>query len=91
MYLPNPPTAATRPTEEGDPDTAFARARADGVIVDGWYTTPEEHTNPMEPHTTVALWAEDAQELTLYDSTQGPHGVADTLGRYSGCPRNRSG
>lgn len=85
MYLPESANGGYETsTEEGDPDTAFARARADGVIVDGWYTTPEEHNNPMEPHTTVALWAEDAQELTLYDSTQGPHGVADTLGPILG-------
>ncbi|PTR24175.1 xanthine dehydrogenase YagR molybdenum-binding subunit [Rhodococcus sp. OK519] len=80
MYLPDSANGGyDTTTEAGDPDGAFAEARTDGVTVDGWYTTPEEHNNPMEPHTTIALWDEAEQSLTLYDSTQGPHGVADTL------------
>jgi xanthine dehydrogenase YagR molybdenum-binding subunit len=55
-------------TEEGDFDRTFSSA---AVQLDETYSTPMEHNNPMEPHTTVALW--EAGDLTLYESTQGPH------------------
>jgi xanthine dehydrogenase YagR molybdenum-binding subunit len=40
-------------TEEGDFDREFSSA---AVRLDETYTTLMEHNNPMEPHTTVALW-----------------------------------
>src|SRR5699024_7775164 len=55
---------------------ATALAGADGVI-DAVYTTPLEHNNPMEPHTTVARWDDD--ELTLWLSTQGAHPARDMI------------
>ncbi len=61
-------------SERGNVDAAFDAA---DVVVDEWYSTPEEHNNPLEPHTVVALWEHD--ELTLYDSTQHPHGVVEAL------------
>jgi xanthine dehydrogenase YagR molybdenum-binding subunit len=57
-------------TEEGDFDEAFSSA---AVKLDETYATPMEHNNPMEPHTTVAVWV--GGYLTLYESTQGPHPV----------------
>jgi len=66
-------------TEQGDVDAALAAA---AVTVDETYTTPMEHNNPMEPHTTVAVWA--GEELTLYDSTQGVHPVRKTLSSVLG-------
>ena len=63
-------------TEHGEPDAALARA---AVVVDHTYRTPMEHNNPMEPHTTVALWDEGAGRLTLHDSTQGAHPVRRTV------------
>jgi xanthine dehydrogenase YagR molybdenum-binding subunit len=71
-------------TNEGDVDAALARA---AVTVDQTYTTPMEHNNPMEPHTTVALWA--GGELTLYDSTQGVHSVRTTLAPVFGLAPER--
>ncbi|MEE2044258.1 molybdopterin-dependent oxidoreductase, partial [Nocardiopsis tropica] len=65
-------TGVEADTEQGDPDAALARA---AVVVDRTYRTPMEHNNPMEPHTTVALWDEGGGRLTLYDSTQGAHPV----------------
>ncbi|MDM7488508.1 xanthine dehydrogenase family protein molybdopterin-binding subunit [Rhodococcus sp. CSLK01-03] len=66
------------PTDAEQGDAAAAEvAERDGVVVDGWYSTPEEHNNPLEPHTVVALWSRGS--LTLYDSTQSPHGVVSTL------------
>lgn len=63
-------------TEDGDADAALAQAP---VRVDQTYRTPMEHNNPMEPHTTVAVWERDPDRLTLYDSTQGVHMVRKTL------------
>lgn len=78
LYTPDQvnPTFATD-TAEGDVDTEMAAAP---VRLDETYTTPMEHNNPMEPHTSVAVWNDDqAQRLLLYDSTQGAHSVRDTL------------
>jgi xanthine dehydrogenase YagR molybdenum-binding subunit len=61
-------------TDQGDAEAAFAAAE---VKVDSTYTTPMEHNNPMEPHTTVALW--QPPRLTLYDSTQSVHSVRTTV------------
>ena len=71
-------------TQEGDFDLAFASA---AVKFDETYTTPMEHHNPMEPHTTVALW--QAGDLTLYESTQGAHWDAGTLAQVFGLDRDR--
>ena len=71
-------------TEEGDFDRAFSSA---AVKLDETYTTPIEHNNPMEPHTTVAQW--DAGELTLHESTQGPHWARTTVAQVFGLDPNR--
>lgn len=61
-------------TNEGDVDAALAEAT---VKIDETYTTAMYHNNPMEPHTTVAIWNDDG--LTMYDSTQGVHSVRKML------------
>ncbi len=66
-------------TTVGDVDAALAIAP---VTVDQTYTTPMVHNNPMEPHATIAHRTE--HELLLYDSTQGPHVVAATIGPLFG-------
>ena len=71
-------------TVEGDFDRAFTMA---AVQLDETYTTPMEHHNPMEPHATVALW--EAGDLTLYESTQGPHQARGTLAQVFGLDRDR--
>ncbi|MGI8911921.1 MAG: xanthine dehydrogenase family protein molybdopterin-binding subunit [Rubrobacteraceae bacterium] len=71
-------------TEEGDFDGAFASA---AVTLDETYTTPTEHNNPMEPHTTVAIW--EGGDLTLYESTQGVHAVRKTVAGVFGLDRER--
>lgn len=66
-------------SDDGDLDAALSDAE---VLIDQTYTTPMEHNNPMEPHATVALWHEnpdDRIKLTLYDSTQGVHWVAQAI------------
>ena len=71
-------------TEEGDVDDAFSSA---AVTLDETYSTPLEHNNPMEPHTSVALW--EAGNLTLYESTQGAHATRRTIARLFGLDRER--
>jgi xanthine dehydrogenase YagR molybdenum-binding subunit len=71
-------------TEEGDFDEAFSSA---AVKLDETYATPMEHNNPMEPHTTVAVW--EGGDLTLYESTQGPHPVRATVAPIFGLDPSR--
>jgi xanthine dehydrogenase YagR molybdenum-binding subunit len=71
-------------TEEGDVEGAFSSA---AVKLDETYTTPMEHNNPMEPHTTIAFW--EGGDLTLYESTQGVHPVRRTVARIFGLDRDR--
>ncbi|MBY8883155.1 xanthine dehydrogenase family protein molybdopterin-binding subunit [Actinacidiphila acidipaludis] len=59
---------------QGDVEAALASA---DVTVDQTYTTPTLHNNPMEPHSTIAVW--DDGQLTLYDSTQGVHMVRKSV------------
>jgi len=68
-------------TDEGDAAAAFGAAE---VKVDATYSTPMEHNQPMEPHSTIALW--DADRLTLYDSTQSAHSVRTTVAAMLGLP-----
>jgi xanthine dehydrogenase YagR molybdenum-binding subunit len=82
--------ADTHPAEEDDePDIeALERALASAPVrVDGRYTTPHEHNNPMEPHAVTALWRDD--RLTMYDSTQSVHGVVSRLAPMLGLERER--
>lgn len=66
-------------TAVGDLEEGLAQA---AHVVDRTYTTAWYNNNPLEPHTTTAVWSGD--ELLLYDSTQGVHttreSVATTLG-----------
>jgi xanthine dehydrogenase YagR molybdenum-binding subunit len=71
-------------TVSGDVETALAQAP---VSLDYVYTTPAEHPNPLEPHTTVAVWNEDS--LTLYDANQGPHPIRDTVATAFKLPPER--
>ncbi|TYL55666.1 xanthine dehydrogenase family protein molybdopterin-binding subunit [Nocardioides sp. BGMRC 2183] len=65
-------------TDEGDVDAALAAAP---VVVAHTYRTAMEHNNPLEPHATLAWWEETDGRvlLSMFDSTQGVHGVAQTL------------
>ncbi|WP_028645544.1 xanthine dehydrogenase family protein molybdopterin-binding subunit [Nocardioides sp. URHA0020] len=65
-------------TDEGDVDAALASA---DVVVDQDYRTAYEHNNPLEPHATLAWWGQegDREVLSMFDSTQGVHGVVQAL------------
>jgi len=71
-------------SDTGDLDAALAAA---SITLDQTYTTPTEHNNPMEPHTTVAIWNDDG--LTLYDSTQGVHAVRKAMATVFGLEPER--
>jgi xanthine dehydrogenase YagR molybdenum-binding subunit len=81
-FTPKPSTG--RPSwdsSRGDPDGALKSAAA---RIERTYTTPIENHNPMETHTTVAVWRGD--ELTLYDATQGIFGVRKRLAEVFDTP-----
>jgi xanthine dehydrogenase YagR molybdenum-binding subunit len=71
-------------TSDGDVEAAIAAA---AVTVDETYTTPMEHNNPMEPHTSVAIWNDHS--LTLYDSTQGVHPARSSVAQVFGIDPGR--
>ena len=64
----------------GDVEDAFNSAE---FKVEAIYETPIEHHQPMEPHSTIAVW-ESAEKLTLYNGSQIINGAqnaaAVTLG-----------
>lgn len=64
----------------GDAETAFQAA---AHKIEAVYETPIEHHQPMEPHSTVAVW-ERSDKLTLYNSAQVVGGIqnaaAETFG-----------
>ncbi|HEX5464632.1 MAG TPA: xanthine dehydrogenase family protein molybdopterin-binding subunit, partial [Burkholderiales bacterium] len=74
LYVPEKVAGFPANHSVGDVDAALKSAP---VKIDQTYTTPPEFNNPMEPHTTTAIWADGA--FTLYDSTQGVHDVRATL------------
>jgi xanthine dehydrogenase YagR molybdenum-binding subunit len=62
-------------TFSGNVEAGLSQA---AVVVEGTYTTPAYHNNPMEPHTTIAQWDSDTQ-LTLYDTNQGSNRISDNV------------
>jgi xanthine dehydrogenase YagR molybdenum-binding subunit len=68
-------------SHRGDPDGAFASA---AVKLDQTYVTPFETHNPLEPHSTTAMW--DGQTLTLYESSQGVVNLRSVLAQMFGLP-----
>ena len=58
-------TGASADDTRGEPDAALEQA---AVTVRATYTTPMEHHQPMEPHTTVATW--EGGRLVVHDATQ---------------------
>ncbi|MFF4623463.1 xanthine dehydrogenase family protein molybdopterin-binding subunit [Nonomuraea jabiensis] len=57
-----------RPNEFTRGDAAAALEQA-AVRIDQTYSSPMQHHNPIEPHTTTAVWEDGT--LILYESTQG--------------------
>ncbi|WP_431907651.1 xanthine dehydrogenase family protein molybdopterin-binding subunit [Amycolatopsis thermoflava] len=55
---------------------------ASPVVVDATYRTASQNHTPMEPHSAVAVWADDT--LTVYSGNQGAHLQAMELGMALG-------
>src|ERR1700683_1337103 len=66
-------------SQRGDPDAAFASAP---VKLDHTYVTPFETHNPLEPHSTTAVW--EGSTLTLYESSQGVVNLRGVLAQMFG-------
>jgi xanthine dehydrogenase YagR molybdenum-binding subunit len=66
-------------TSQGDVEAGL---RGAATTVEATYTTPMQHVNPMEPHTSVARY--DDGRLRLYESTQSVHGVRASIGDLFG-------
>lgn len=73
---------ARKDSERGDPDGAFASAP---VKLDQTYATPTEAHNPLEVHSTTAMW--EGSELTLYESSQGVVNLRGVLAQMFGLPK----
>src|SRR5882724_7482006 len=69
-------------SKRGDAEGAFASA---SVKLDETYVTPAETHNPLELHSTTAMW--DGDSLTLYDSTQGVVNARSVLAQMFGLPK----
>src|SRR5882672_9742935 len=69
-------------SHRGDAATTFDKAE---VKVDETYVTPAETHNPIELHSTVALWY--GPILKLYDSTQGVVNLRSVLAQMFGLPQ----
>src|SRR4029077_15652329 len=61
---------------------AFAGAPAK---LDHTYITPFETHNPLEPHSTTAMW--EGSTLTLYESSQGVVNLRSVLAQMFGLPQ----
>jgi len=68
-------------SRRGDPEGALASA---AVKLDHTYITPTETHNPLETHTTTAIW--EGPNLTLYESSQGVVNLRGVLAQMFGLP-----
>lgn len=71
-------------TVSGDVEAALATAP---FTLDQTYTTPTYHNNPLEPHSTLAIWNNDG--VTLYDANQGAQRIQDSVATTFGLPPER--
>jgi xanthine dehydrogenase YagR molybdenum-binding subunit len=82
-YTPKETARGPSDTRHGDFAAAFAAAP---VKVDQTYVMGAESHNPMEMHSTTAVWQGD-DRVTLYDSTQGGFIVRDKIATLFGLPK----
>jgi xanthine dehydrogenase YagR molybdenum-binding subunit len=69
-------------SQRGNAEDAFAKAP---VQLDQTYVTPTETHNPLELHSTIAIW--DGLNLTLYESSQGVVNLQGVLAQMLGLPK----
>jgi xanthine dehydrogenase YagR molybdenum-binding subunit len=68
-------------SKRGDPDGALASAP---VKIDGTWVTPIETHNPIELHSSVAVW--EGERLTLYETCQGVVNQRTVMAQVLGLP-----
>ncbi|MEU4745865.1 xanthine dehydrogenase family protein molybdopterin-binding subunit, partial [Actinosynnema sp. NPDC023658] len=71
-------------TARGDVGAGLAHSP---FTLDQTYTTAWYNNNPMEPHTTKALWLDG--DLALYESTQGVHATRESAAEVLGLAPER--
>jgi len=76
-------TGGPAASQRGDMEQGASAAQAHHRAV---YTTPVEHHNAMEPHATVASWADG--KLTVYEATQGISNTRQALARIFGLDKD---
>src|SRR5271168_4629356 len=69
-------------SERGDPEKAFSQG---GIQVDEIYSLPAETHNPIELHSSVAVW--DGTSFTLYESTQAVVNHRNVMAQILGVPK----
>ncbi|MFC1557891.1 xanthine dehydrogenase family protein molybdopterin-binding subunit [candidate division KSB1 bacterium] len=69
--------------ERGDIEEGFKEA---DVVIERTYRTQVEVHNPAEVHCSVSKWDDD--RLTVWDSTQGVHGVRSSLAKALDIPES---
>ncbi|MER7891194.1 xanthine dehydrogenase family protein molybdopterin-binding subunit [Micromonospora sp. NPDC094482] len=83
-YVPERIFGGLLPGQASRGDVGKALADAE-IRVETSYRFAPNHHNPIEPSASTAVW-EDADRLTVYDSTQGPNSVQFTLAELLGLP-----
>jgi xanthine dehydrogenase YagR molybdenum-binding subunit len=68
-------------SERGDADRGFQSA---AIQIDATYKLPPETHNPIELHSTVAVW--DGTHVTIYEATQGVVNHRNVLAQMLGVP-----
>lgn len=76
------PLAPKVHSERGDPETAFQDSPNK---LDATYWLPAETHNPIELHSTVAVW--EGNTITLHDATQGVVNARNVMAQMLGVPR----
>lgn len=77
------PEAKRSPKARGNPDVAMAAA---AVKIEGTYTIPIEHHNPMELHGGIGFWTGD--KLTIFNKSQNVYGDRAQIAEYFGVPKD---
>jgi xanthine dehydrogenase YagR molybdenum-binding subunit len=72
--------------EKGDAEKALENAV---YSIDRIYRTPRYNHNAIEPHATTAVWNEDGDELTAFDSTQSVTAFKNTLAKMFGLAEDK--
>ena len=81
-YVPKVAGGRADPGQSHRGDAASALAAAP-VRIEEIYSTPFHTHSPMEPHATISVW-EDADHLTVYDTSQGIFGARKRIASLLG-------